>query len=141
MQVSRTAVCAGHSSRAKLQKGVDNQHMQFLASCHDFSMAGQQDQGWKNGKMGEKGKGPLHIRASRVTGSHRVASKSRKAHKADLEACELEIEDVFQIPPGRFPPDRGTGHLIPVMHDHDATLQKSLQTVFGSDCRGKRPES
>ena len=37
-----------------------------------------------------------------------------------MDAIELEFEDVFQLPPDGLPPDRGTGHLIPLVPDQKA---------------------
>ena len=38
--------------------------------------------------------------------------------QSDLDALKLEFQDVFQSPPDGLPPDRGTGHLIPLQPDH-----------------------
>ena len=35
-----------------------------------------------------------------------------------MEQIKLEFEDVFQAPPPGLPPDRGTGHLIPLEPGH-----------------------
>ncbi|KAK9837873.1 hypothetical protein WJX74_006902 [Apatococcus lobatus] len=35
-----------------------------------------------------------------------------------MEAIKVEFQDVFQPPPDGLPPDRGTGHLIPLQPDH-----------------------
>lgn len=35
-----------------------------------------------------------------------------------IESLKLEFADVFQPPPDGLPPDRGTGHLIPLVPDH-----------------------
>ena len=40
--------------------------------------------------------------------------------EADLDALKLEFQDVFQSPPDGLPPDRGTGHLIPLLPDQKA---------------------
>lgn len=37
-----------------------------------------------------------------------------------IDAIKLEFKDVFASPPDGLPPDRGTGHLIPLEADHKA---------------------
>ena len=37
-----------------------------------------------------------------------------------IDAIKLEFKDVFEPPPDGLPPDRGTGHLIPLVPDHKA---------------------
>ena len=37
-----------------------------------------------------------------------------------IDAIKLESKDVFEPPPDGLPPDRGTGHLIPLVPDHKA---------------------
>ena len=37
-----------------------------------------------------------------------------------MDAIKLEFDDVFQLPPDGLPPDRGTGHLIPLVPDQKA---------------------
>ena len=40
--------------------------------------------------------------------------------EAVIDALKQEFQDVFQNPPDGLPPDRGTGHLIPLLPDHKA---------------------
>ena len=46
------------------------------------------------------------------------APASGLVSEAVMNAIKLEFQDVFQSPPDGLPPDRGTGHLIPLQPDH-----------------------
>ena len=64
--------------------------------------------------------------AVKVTGPPKDPEPDAKATAPDpdlvssavMEAIKVEFQDVFQPPPDGLPPDRGTGHLIPLRADH-----------------------
>ena len=58
--------------------------------------------------------------AAEVASSDGSSANPHLVPQADIDALKLEFDDVFQSPPDGLPPDRGTGHLIPLLPDHKA---------------------
>ena len=62
--------------------------------------------------------------AVKVSSSEQTIADDSVSHDPDLvdpaaiDAIKLEFKDVFAPPPDGLPPDRGTGHLIPLVPDH-----------------------